>query len=160
MYLPKPREPIPTNCWPLGGQQEPTGNGEEDTVPSASSGESKQKMAAARPGRGRSALDRQLRKAMDANLQELELMHKRVSKRRASGCALSMRAGQSEIPPFGLSCDRQKYDAVLATLGCGKIVQLMSKSCFESPRRVRLERSLFIRDLDVKTNRKRSSRPS
>lgn len=30
-------------------------------------------------GRGSSALDRQLRKAMDANLQELELMHKRVN---------------------------------------------------------------------------------
>lgn len=46
-----------------------------------SNGEAKRDKAAASPGRGRSALDRQLRKAMDANLQELELMHKRVNTR-------------------------------------------------------------------------------
>lgn len=65
---------------PSCGSQEPAGNGEEKSM-AASSGESKRDKAAARPGRGRSALDRQLRKAMDANLQELELMHKRVNTR-------------------------------------------------------------------------------
>lgn len=30
------------------------------------------------PSRGRKALDRQLQKALDANLRELELLHKRV----------------------------------------------------------------------------------
>lgn len=30
------------------------------------------------PSRGRKTLDRQLQKALDANLRELELMHKRV----------------------------------------------------------------------------------
>lgn len=58
-------------------QQETGGHDEEESP----SGESKRDKAASRPGRGRAALDRQLRRAMDANLQELELMHKRVRTR-------------------------------------------------------------------------------
>lgn len=54
------------------------GRDHESTVATVSSGESKGDKPASRPGRGRTALDRQLRRAMDANLQELELMHKRV----------------------------------------------------------------------------------
>eukprot|EP00903_Cladosiphon_okamuranus_P009751 g9270.t2 len=59
-----------------GGKEQ---EGHDDEIPpsTVSSGESKREEAAAGAGRGSSALDRQLRKAMDANLQELELMHKR-----------------------------------------------------------------------------------
>lgn len=62
-------------------QQEPAGSDEEESPATVSSSESKRDEPAARLERGRTALDRQLRRAMDANLQELELMHKRVKKR-------------------------------------------------------------------------------
>lgn len=65
-------------AWTL---QESTRAGEEECPAAGSRDESKRNKEAARPARGRSALDRQLRRAMDANLQELELMHKRVRER-------------------------------------------------------------------------------
>ncbi|CAN0226361.1 unnamed protein product, partial [Ectocarpus sp. 13 AM-2016] len=82
------------------GSQDPAGNGEEKSM-AASNGESKQDKAAARPGRGRNALDRQLRKAMDANLQELELMHKREEVEQAEleqaiAMSLALEAKRSE----------------------------------------------------------------
>eukprot|EP00752_Nemacystus_decipiens_P011224 g9974.t1 len=58
--------------------EEPDGHGKKEPASTTvASGEAKQDKVAAGAGRGNSALDRQLRKAMDANLQELELMHKR-----------------------------------------------------------------------------------
>lgn len=63
---------------PTWTTQESAGRDEEESTATVSSGESKRDKPATRPGRGRTALDRQLRRAMDANLQELELMHKRV----------------------------------------------------------------------------------
>lgn len=47
---------------------------------------------------GGKALDRQMRKAMDANLRELELMHKRVGRRGwllscAKGCVVYLSEG-------------------------------------------------------------------
>ncbi|CBN77193.1 conserved unknown protein [Ectocarpus siliculosus] len=84
----------------VSGDEELAGNGEEKSM-SASNGESKRDKAAARPGRGRSALDRQLRKAMDANLQELELMHKREEVEQAEleqaiAMSLALEAKRSE----------------------------------------------------------------
>ena len=70
--------PPPHSSHP-NGQQEPEAHGEQEPTSNVSSGESKRDRAAAGAGRGSSSLDRQLRKAMDANLQELELMHKRVN---------------------------------------------------------------------------------
>ncbi|CAM9348904.1 unnamed protein product [Scytosiphon promiscuus] len=57
--------------------EESTVGGDEMDPAAGSRDESKRNKVAARPARGRSALDRQLQRAMDANLQELELMHKR-----------------------------------------------------------------------------------
>ncbi|CAM9118216.1 unnamed protein product, partial [Hapterophycus canaliculatus] len=59
------------------GDEQSARGGEEECPAAGSRDESKRNKAAAKPARGRSALDRQLRRAMDANLQELELMHKR-----------------------------------------------------------------------------------
>lgn len=53
-------------------EQEPRGKGE--CKPSSNTNPD-----AARPKHGGITLDRQLRKAMDANLRELEVLHKRVS---------------------------------------------------------------------------------